>query len=112
MPASSPIASDYQRLLTERRAALARAERAHVRLSYLRLAIVAMAVVILIGGGWASAVWLLVPGGAFAVAAVLHARLLNARDRSRSAVDFYERGLARMAGRWAGRGRTGERFLP
>ena len=36
------------------------------------------------------------PAAAFVVLAVAHARLLNARDRARSAVAFYERGLQRV----------------
>ncbi len=48
---------------------------------------------------------------AFFVLAILQEKLLRAvRDRSR-AIDFYERGLARLSGRWPGTGQTGARFL-
>ena len=61
-------------------------------------------------GGWNSANLLIWPFVAFVVTAVLHARLLNARDRARSAVAFYERALDRIDGHWIGRGESGERF--
>jgi hypothetical protein len=37
--------------------------------------------------------------------------VLNARDRASRAVDFHQKGLARLEDRWAGAGTTGERFL-
>ena len=43
--------------------------------------------------------------------AIAHGQLLNARDRSASAVAFYERGLARIGHAWIGRGRTGEDLI-
>lgn len=47
----------------------------------------------------------------FIVLAVRHEKLLQAiRIRARI-VDFYERGLARLEGRWAGKGETGDQFL-
>ena len=65
---------------------------------------------ILLIGGLEAAPLLVWPGAAFVIALVLHARALNARDRARSAVAFYERALERMDGRWSGRGDSGERF--
>jgi hypothetical protein len=52
-----------------------------------------------------------IPIGVFLVLGVLqenHIRRLRFRAR---AIDFFERGLARIEGRWAGSGETGERFL-
>jgi hypothetical protein len=103
---------EYHCRLAARRATLAAYDRRHVRFSRLRLAIVAAAAGLLIAGGLAAAVWLIVPILAFAVTVVLHARLLNRRDDAAQAVGFYERGLERMAGRWAGQGRTGDAHLP
>jgi hypothetical protein len=76
----------------------------------VRLAIVFAGAAILILGGLSAARWLVWPGAAFVITLVLHARALNARDRARSAVLFYERALDRMDGQWSGRGDAGERF--
>jgi hypothetical protein len=109
-PAPVEIAREYRTRLAARRATLATADRHHLRFSQVRLGIVALAIVLLAWGGLDAALWLVVPAAAFAVTAVLHARLLNQRDRTRSAVGFYERCLARLEGRWAGAGRTGEAY--
>ena len=54
---------------------------------------------------------LLIPVTAFAVLAVLHSRLIRAVTACSRAISFYEQGLARLDGSWAGSGVTGERFL-
>ncbi len=54
---------------------------------------------------------LLVPVTAFAVLAVLHSRLIRRVTACSRAIRFYEQGLARLDGSWAGNGVTGERFL-
>jgi hypothetical protein len=108
----SNIEAQYERLLADRRATLAAAERRHVRVSHVRLAIVAAAIVLGIAGGLPMLPWLLVPFVAFIATAVFHGTVLNARDRAASAVAFYERGLARVRHAWIGHGRTGERHRP
>jgi hypothetical protein len=55
--------------------------------------------------------WLAVPVGVFAVLVVVHARAGRALRQAARAVDFYEKGLARLDGRWAGTGEAGLRFL-
>ena len=109
-PASLPIEAEYRKRLDERRATLARHERAHVHYGNARLAIVAIAVLLLATMGLRALPWLLLPLAAFVVIAIAHSRRLNARDRARSAVRFYERGLARLADDWIGRGSSGDRF--
>jgi hypothetical protein len=109
-PASPPIEAEYRRRLDDRRATLARHERAHVHYGNARLAIVAGAIALLATMGLRALPWLLLPLAAFVVVAVAHARRLNARDRALSAVRFYERGLARLADDWIGRGSSGDRF--
>jgi hypothetical protein len=104
--------STYQRLLAERRADLAAKERAHAWFGHARLAIAASAGAILIAGGLDALVWILLPLAVFVGVAIAHGQLLNARDRSASAVAFYERGLARIGHTWIGRGRTGEDLKP
>jgi len=57
-----------------------------------------------------SPAWILLPAAAFLALAVVHDRTFRARDRARRAVAFHEAALARMDGRFAGSGVTGERF--
>jgi hypothetical protein len=52
-----------------------------------------------------------IPIAVFVLLAVLHGRLLRAVSARTRAIAFYERGLARLNGNWAGSGATGERFL-
>ena len=59
-----------------------------------------------LSAGW----WYLVPAVVFAGVAVLHARLLDRRERAARAVQFYSRGLERLAHEWVGRGDAGERY--
>jgi MutS domain V len=59
----------------------------------------------------ATDLFVLIPVSAFVVLAVLHGRLLRAVAMCSSGIRFYERGLARLDGSWAGSGATGERFL-
>lgn len=54
---------------------------------------------------------LLVPITVFAVLAVLHSRLIRRVTACSRAIKFYDQGLARLDGNWAGSGVTGERFL-
>jgi hypothetical protein len=49
---------------------------------------------------------------AFVASVVVHARVLDARDRARRAVAWYEDGLARVRDEWIGRGDSGDRFRP
>ena len=55
--------------------------------------------------------WLAVIVAALVVTFVLHERVLRRIRTVRQRKGFYERGLARLEGRWAGTGRTGEPFL-
>ena len=104
---------EYQRRLANWDARIARGERTHVLLSNLRLAAAALAalVVWLIVRNGIAAAWLLAPALGFAVLVVVHARVLNRLERARCARALYERGIARLDGRWAGTGRDGGRFL-
>ena len=55
---------------------------------------------------------ILIPIGVFVVLAAIHGRLLRAVALCARAIAFYEQGLRRLDGTWAGNGNTGERFLP
>src|ERR1700739_3581277 len=54
---------------------------------------------------------LLIPAGPFACVAVLHERRLQQIRLRQRAIEFYERGVARLEDRWAGTGEAGDRFL-
>ena len=104
------IEPEYRARLAARQAALTEKEHGHARFSYARLAIAGVAGALFLFLGWGAVPWLVYPIVAFGVTAFLHARLLNARDRAASAVAFYERGLARAAHQWIGKGDSGDRF--
>jgi MutS domain V len=56
--------------------------------------------------------WLLpIPVAAFVVLLVLHERIERRAALEARAIRFYERGLARLDGKWAGSGEPGTRFL-
>jgi len=110
---------DSQRQVYERRTAELRQEADLLstrdrRLSASRLATVLLFLVI----AWAvfdpdrlSITWLALPIGVFIGLVVAHERCAKRRQRVRRALEFYERGRARLDDRWAGTGPTGERFV-
>jgi hypothetical protein len=102
----------YERLRIERQQTVDAFERTHARLAALRLAVAAAVPVILIAGGLRAAGWIALPLAAFAAIAIVHARVLNARDRAVSAEAFYGRGLLRIRHAWIGHGRTGDDRRP
>ncbi|HEX5230535.1 MAG TPA: hypothetical protein VFW44_22645 [Bryobacteraceae bacterium] len=88
-------------------------EKRFRRLGNARLgaAIVGVAMAFFVFGEvWLSVWWLLVPIAVFLVLVVLHSRVVEKLERSRRAIQFYERGMARLEERWAGGGESGERF--
>jgi hypothetical protein len=56
-------------------------------------------------------VWILAPAAAFAALAVVQTRLQQGIERRRRAEAYFERALARLDGRWAGTGATGDAYL-
>jgi hypothetical protein len=108
----SPLA-EFQARIEERRRASQHLQRQFRRIGNLRLAAglaaVAMAFFVF-GEVWISVWWLLLPVGIFAVLVAVHARVVERLERSNRAIQFYERGLARLEDRWIGTGQTGERF--
>jgi hypothetical protein len=104
----------YSQLLDRRRAEIALREERHRLLGYGRLAAVAAAAVIaLFALGWQalSIAWTLAPLALFAALMVVHDRLLKKLERQRRAAALFEKALARLDGRWAGAGETGDRYL-
>lgn len=109
---SSAPGDEYEARLRVRRAARETLTARDRSFSHARLAVFAVAVVVAVAG-WRGALlpwWLALPGVAFAVLVQRHDRVVRARDAAARAVLFYERGLARIADRWAGLGEPGERF--
>jgi len=110
----APAAStEYRQRLAarqQRAAALAGAER---RIGTWRLAAFAAGLLVAwlaFGIGALAPAWLAAPLAAFAALVLAHTRVIPARRRADRAVQYYERGLARLDDRWAGSGATGERF--
>jgi hypothetical protein len=106
--------STYTQLLAERQAEIAAGERRHRSLGYWRLAAAACAAVIVgmaLFHAFVSILWAPIPIVVFAALAVQHERLLRKVERRRRAARFFERGLARLDGRWAGTGEPGDRYL-
>jgi hypothetical protein len=107
--------STYTRLLAERQAEIAARERRHRALGYWRLAAVACGAAIvgmaLFQQGSVSVMWAAIPLAVFVTLAVRHERVLRVLERRRRAARFFERGLERLDGRWAGTGETGDRYL-
>ncbi|MBN2339632.1 MAG: DNA mismatch repair protein MutS [Acidobacteria bacterium] len=96
-----------------RQDARARDHRRHIRIGNARLALVVSAGVL----AWAVlrhpalSLWtLLVPACVFGLLALLHGRVLGRLERSRKAVAFYDRALARMEGRWGEAGEPGDGY--
>ena len=106
--------SVYTKLLAERRADIAQRERRHRMLGYIRLGVVGCGLVmvwIALATSAFSIAWVLIPIGVFAALLVVHERLLQQAERRRRAVRFFENGLARLDGKWAGTGETGDSYI-
>lgn len=106
--------TEYDRRLAFWSGEAARADRRHFVVSNLRLAVALPGAVVL----WLafiratlSTAWVLLPAAAFLALLVVHARVLQQRDRAYQARRVYERGIDRLLNRWAGQGRDGARFL-
>ncbi|HTW65326.1 MAG TPA: hypothetical protein VME17_11945 [Bryobacteraceae bacterium] len=62
------------------------------------------------GEVWISPWWLVLPCALFAALVIVHARVVERLERSLRAIQFYERGIARLENRWMGAGEHGDRF--
>ena len=102
----------------ERRAKLCADEAAlaarHERFATARLALAGATAVLAwltFGAGRVWPVWLCLPVVGFVALAVSHARVLAARARTHRTIAWVDDGLARLEGRWQGRGVTGTHHL-
>jgi MutS-like protein len=105
---------EYQRRLEAWGVRIQALDRTHVRVSNLRLLLFGICA----GVAWfafvrssISAAWIVIPAVLFGVLLIVHAKILNRAERAERARLLYQRGLARLDGRWAGTGRDGVRFL-
>ena len=103
----------YQRRLQQLTNTQTLEEAAEKRLGYAKVAVafvtVAAALVFLY---FSKFLWLLLlPAGLFIYLAIKHERSLQRIRERRRSISFFERGIARIQDRWAGKGETGERFL-
>ncbi len=106
-------AEEYARRKGVRESRVATFEKIHIRLGNIRLLLAVIAVVF----AWASLRsrllspwWLAAPIVVFLCIAIWHSRILRSQELARRAVEFYERGLARIEDRWSGIGERGDRF--
>jgi hypothetical protein len=103
----------YKRRLQELEREQRVEQRREKRLGFAKLAVAALTLIaaIVLLRYTAFLEILVVPILLFIVLAVVQEKLIRrVRIRSR-AINFYQRGLARMSGDWAGTGETGDRFL-
>jgi len=104
----------YSQRLQERRADIAQRERRNQRLSYARLGAVTAALAVV----WLaltqhtfSILWVLAPAAVFVALIVIHEHLLRVIERLRRAERYFEKGVARLDGKWMGTGEPGDRYL-
>jgi hypothetical protein len=94
----------YSEALSQRRSAEAALGRRERTISLARLVAFALFVAVVF---WQPLLSLL-PLIAFIVLIVMHDRVVRARKVQRTAILFYERGLARVEGKWSGTGDAGQ----
>jgi len=102
----------YRTRLIDRRLVHERQIRRDRQFSFARLAVFAVAVLVLVLA-WRQAlnVWvILLPIVAFIVLVRRHEKVIRRRDEAARSIAFYERGIARIEDRWWGTGEPGERF--
>jgi len=116
---SRPPADEYRARLDARRVTHATLSESDLRFSQGRLAAFGLLVLVAILA-WLqalSAFWLVLPIAALVVLIRRHDRVIRARDATARAIEFYERGVARIEDRWStddmriAPGSTGDRFI-
>lgn len=108
------IHAEYSLRLARHERARARWDRADARVADARLVAFVAAVALaafIYATGRASWWWLAAPIGALAALLLAHEPIHRRALRAARTIEFYRRGLARLEGRWAGTGVTGEDFL-
>ena len=113
----SPL-EEYTHRLGQRETQVLRRQREHERFGYARLLIAAGGVFVLWSSLWRHTIspwWIVAPAIAYALTAIVHGRVLRAKECAERAADVYRRGIARIEDRWGslhnpGTTETGERF--
>ena len=104
--------TEYLRRIEERRAESAQQFQRFRKVGFVRLALVALGLILLwrVFAGL-SAWWLVFPVVLFVALGRVQAGISAARFRCERGARLYEQGLVRLDDRWAGTGATGNRFL-
>ncbi|HSD45508.1 MAG TPA: hypothetical protein VLB87_02765 [Pyrinomonadaceae bacterium] len=104
--------TEYLRRIDERRAESARQFQRFRNVGFVRLALIAIGLILLwrVFAGL-SAWWLVFPTVLFVALGRVQSQISAARYRCERGARLYEQGLRRLDDRWAGTGSTGDRFL-
>jgi hypothetical protein len=113
MPQKTTPRTEYESRLKQRQASAADLERLHFRIGNTRLLVFIAAAILAwlaFKSGRISSWWLLIPFCTFIGLMAWHSQVLQRLQRLKRAVDFYERGIARLDERWEGAGEPGDLF--
>jgi len=105
--------AEYSHRLAARQQTVAAKDALHKQIGNAKLATVSVALVLLwlsLKDEVISTYWLAIPIVIYLALAIAHEFALRALAHARTAVAFYQRGLARLEDRWVGTGASGERF--
>ncbi len=111
---SSSPQTEYLNRKAARSAEAAQQAASFRRVGIIRIGLLLLGGIILLRGlfaGQSALLWWLLPiaiGSLFLLG--WHQRIFKRQRRAQRAADFYERGLTRLAGKWAGTGEAGERY--
>lgn len=106
---------EYLRRLDARKRLLATLSRQDGVVANVRLVVFVAGVAIAWLAFWPPSVhwaWLSIPVAAFVALVIMHERIKQGLSRARNAVEYYERGIARVEDRWMGAGREGLDLMP
>ena len=105
--------AEYSQRLASRQVTVAAKDALHKRFGNAKLSTVMLAIALLwlaLKDEVISTYWLALPIAIYVCLSLAHEFALRALAHARSAVAFYQRGLARLEDRWSGTGASGERF--
>jgi hypothetical protein len=105
--------AEYTNRLTARQKTVAAKDALHKQIGNAKLATIVVAIVLLwlaLKDEVISTYWLAIPIAIYVALSLAHEFALRALAHARSAVAFYQRGLARLEDRWSGTGASGARF--
>src|SRR5580698_8280698 len=105
--------AEYSNRFAARQRTVAAKDALHKRFGNAKLATVILAIVLLwlaLKDEMISTYWLALPIAIYVALSLAHEFALRALAHARSAVAFYQGGIARLEDRWSGTGASGERF--